>query len=71
MKVFLKKKKNKKQQCGHELCKNLPVDEKQKLVEYRKKIQNEKKCLIIIENYFHLENPVFHAKIFLEECKYI
>ena len=45
MKVFLKKKKNKKQQCGHELCKNLPVDEKQKLVEYRKKYKMRKNAL--------------------------
>ena len=35
IKVFLKKKK-KKQQCGVERYKNLPEDEKQKLVEYRK-----------------------------------
>ena len=34
--IFLKKKKNKKRQHGSESYKNLPEDEKQKLVEYRK-----------------------------------
>ena len=53
--IFLKKKK-KKQIYGCEQNKNLPEDEKQKLVVYRKKmLQNEKKHLtIIIINYFHL-----------------
>ena len=37
LQVFLKKKKKKKQQYGHERYKNLPKDEKQKLIEYRKK----------------------------------
>ena len=36
MKVFLKKRK-KKQQRGWEQYKNLPEDEKQKLVEYKKR----------------------------------
>ena len=36
IKVFLNKKKEKKQQYGHKLFKNLS-DEKQKLVEYKKK----------------------------------
>ena len=35
--IFLKKTKKKKQQYGRELCKNLSEDEKQKLIEYRKK----------------------------------
>ena len=35
IKVFLKKKKKKKQQYCCEQHKNLPEDEKQKLVEYR------------------------------------
>ena len=37
IKIFLKKIKKKKQQCGCEQYKNLPENEKQKLVEYRKK----------------------------------
>ena len=37
IKMFLKKKKKKKQQYGRERYKNLSEDEKQKLVEYRKK----------------------------------
>ena len=37
IKIFLKKKKKKKQQYGLERYKNLSEDEKQKLVEYRKK----------------------------------
>ena len=36
-KVFLKKIKQKKQQYGRERYKSLPEEEKQKLVEYRKK----------------------------------
>ena len=43
IRVFLKKKKKKKRQYGRERYKYLPEDEKQKLVEYRKKVlQNEK-----------------------------
>ena len=38
IKIFLEKKKKKKQQYGREHYKNLSEDEKQKLVEYRKKI---------------------------------
>ena len=39
----------KKRQCGCEQYENLPKDDKQKLVEYRKKIlQNEKKRLTLI-----------------------
>ena len=36
IKVFLKKEEKRKQQYGQEQCKNLPGDEKQKLVEYIK-----------------------------------
>ena len=36
IKVFLKKKKEKKSQYGHQQHKNLPEDEKQKFDEYRK-----------------------------------
>ena len=43
IKTFLQKKKKKKQQYGHEGYKNLPEKEKQKLVEYRKKIYRMKK----------------------------
>ena len=33
--------------------------------------QKEKKHLIIIiGNYFHLENPVYYSQIFLKECRY-
>ena len=38
IKVFLKKKNEKKWQYGRERYKNLPEDEKQKLAEYREKI---------------------------------
>ena len=38
IKIFLKKKKNKKRQYGRERYKNLLEDEKQKLVDYRKNI---------------------------------
>ena len=38
IKVFLKKKKEKKQQYGCESYKNLSEAKKQKLVEYRKKV---------------------------------
>ena len=38
IKVFLKKKMKKKRQHGRERFKNLPEDEKQELVEYRKYI---------------------------------
>ena len=37
IKFFLKNKKKKTRQYGRERCKNLPDNEKQKLVEYRKK----------------------------------
>ena len=43
IKVFLKKKKKKKQQYGREQYKNLLKDEKQKLVEYRKKYHKMRK----------------------------
>ena len=47
IKIFLKKKKKKKQQYGRERYKNLSEDEKDKVVENRKKIlQNEKKRFI-------------------------
>ena len=49
IKIFLEKKKKKKRQYGYERYKNLSQDEKNKLVEYRKKIlQNDKKRFIII-----------------------
>ena len=43
IKIFLKKKKKKKQQYGCERYKNLSEDEKQKLVEYRKKYYRMRK----------------------------
>ena len=53
IKIFQKKKKNKKQQYGCEDYKNLSEDEKQKLVEYRKKISLNTKKLKFF--YKHLE----------------
>ena len=38
IKIFLKKKKNKKRQYGRERYKNVLEDEKQKLVDYKKNI---------------------------------
>ena len=43
IKIFLRKKKKKNQQCGRERYKNLPEDEKQKLVEYRKEYYRMRK----------------------------
>ena len=60
IKVFLKKKKNEKQQYDRERYQNLSEDEKQKLVEYKKNIiKRKKKLIIIIRTYFHLEKLVF------------
>ena len=42
-KIFPKKKKEKKQQYGRERYKNLSKNEKQKLVEYRKKYHRMRK----------------------------
>ena len=53
IKVFLKKKKKKKQQYGCERYKNLPEDEKQKLVQYRKH-------LIIKMPYYNYETLLFN-----------
>ena len=47
MKVFLKKKKKKKQQYGHEQYKNLPEDDKQRLVEYRKNYYKMRKNTLL------------------------
>ena len=55
--AFLKKKmQQKKQQYGRERYKNLPKDEKQKLVRYRKKYYK-------MRNYFHLEVFGFFARL--------
>ena len=45
-KFFLKKKKKKKQQDGRECYKNPSEDEKQKLVEYRKKYYKMRKKVL-------------------------
>ena len=45
IKIFLKKKKKKKQQYGCEHYKNLSEDEKQRLVEYRRKYHGTRKML--------------------------
>ena len=60
IKIFLKKKKKKKRNV-RECYKNPSEDEKQKLVEYRKKhFTMRKKChILIIRNYFNLENFAF------------
>ena len=39
--------KEKKQQYGHEQCKNLPENEKQNLVEYRKKYYKMRKNALL------------------------
>ena len=61
IKIFLKKRKGKKQQYGHDPYKNLSEDEKQKLVEYRKKYYRIRKkyFIIIIRKYSNLENFAF------------
>ena len=46
IKFFLKKKKKKKQQYGRECYKNPSEDEKQKLVEYRKKYYKMRKKVL-------------------------
>ena len=70
--IFLKKKK--KHQCGRERYRNFIKDEKQKLVEYRKKLfQNAKRnkdrlipllmitnCWKIFEFLFFIQNFLFH-----------
>ena len=43
IKLFIRKKKKKKQQYGHERYKNLPKEEKRKLVEYSKKYYQMRK----------------------------
>ena len=45
--IFLKKKKKKKQQYGRKRYKNLPEDENQKLVEYRKKYYRMRKKALL------------------------
>ena len=47
MKASLKRKKKKKRQYEGEQYKNLPEDEKQKLVEYRKKIYKISKSSLL------------------------
>ena len=47
IKILLKKKMKKKWQYGCEHYKNLLEDEKQKLVEYKKILQNKKKSCIL------------------------
>ena len=59
IKIFLRERK--KQQYGHECYKTLSEDEKQKLVEYRKKYYRIRKkyFIIIIRKYSNLENFAF------------
>ena len=51
-----KEEKEKKQEssCGQYKC--LPKDEKQKLTQYKKIYYKMRRNMIIIRNYFHLEN---------------
>ena len=61
--MLLKKQKysQKKQQYGRERFKNLSDDEKNKLLEYRKKYYKTGKkrfVIIIIRKYFHLEKLI-------------
>ena len=56
IKIFLKKKKKKNQQYGHERYKNLSKGEKiNKLAEYRKKQNKKKHFIIITRKYFNLK----------------
>ena len=50
IKIFLKEKKEKKQQYGRERCENLSKDEKQKLVENRKIYHRMRKNHLIIKS---------------------
>ena len=57
IKIFLKKKKKKNQQYGHERYKNLSKGEKKnKLAEYRKKQNKKKHFIIITRKYFNLKS---------------
>ena len=47
IKIFLKKKTEKKWQCGRKRYKNLSEDEKQKLLEYRKKCYRTRKSALL------------------------
>ena len=73
IKAFPKKGKNKKWQLGDEEYKNSPEDEKQKLVEYRRKHKTGKSkntsqiktdwCFIIIKNVSERSFLTFSASI--------
>ena len=65
---FSTQEQEKKQQYGWERHKNLPGDEKPKPVKYRKKSYKMRKdgLIIIIRNYFHLENIFKSVNIFLK-----
>ena len=64
IKLFSKKKKKKTDNMVVKDTKIPSKDEKQKMVEYSKKTENEKKwLLLIIRNYFHLEKLI----LFLSE----
>ena len=47
IKIFLRRKKKKKWQHGHEHYQNLTEDERQKLVEYRKKNYRKRKNALL------------------------
>ena len=47
IKIFLRKKKKKTQQYSHKRYKHIPEDEKQKLVQYRKKYYKKRKNTLL------------------------
>ena len=64
IKGFQKKKKEKKQQYGGERYKNLPEDEKQQLVEYRKKYKIRKNILLHALLFSFRKSSLFLENIF-------
>ena len=57
-KYLSKEERNKKRQYGREQCRNLPEDERQRLVEYRKNYSgmlkvNRNKSIILLMNFFY------------------
>ena len=52
----LSEEEKKKEQHGREGNENFSEDEKQKLVEYRTDIEQQKHFIVIVKKYFYLEN---------------
>ena len=61
--ILSREEKEKKRQYGCDKYKNLPEEEKGKLVEYRTKYHKKNYFIIIIINYFHLENFIFFLRL--------